>query len=216
MNHRPKVLLADDHSMLLEAFKRVLEPACEVVGCVTDGRALLEQAPRLQPEVVVVDIAMPRLNGLDAARQLKRLMPKVKLVFLTSNEDPDLAVAALQAGASGYLLKSSATSELFLAIQKALAGGTYLTPLITKGTPVGVFLQQHRRAAADNLTDRQREVLQLLAEGRPMKEVAGLLNVTARTVAFHKYTIMEQLGLKTGAELIQYAVRQGLVMDRRS
>lgn len=198
--------------MLLDAFKRVLEPACEVVGSVTDGRALLAAAPQLLPDIVVLDIAMPRLNGLDAGRQLKAAMPGVKLIFLTSNEDPDLAVAALHAGASGYLLKNSASSELFTAIQHALTGRIYVTPLLTKGEPLNVFLQHEPKLTADKLTGRQREVLQLLAEGRAMKEVAGLLNVTPRTVAFHKYTVMEQLGLKTSAELVQYAVEHGLVV----
>ena len=218
MNHRPRVLLADDHAMLLEAFKRMLEPDCEVVGTVADGRALLEAAPRLKPEVVVLDIAMPRLNGLDAGRQLNHLMPEVKLVYLTSNEDPDLAVEAFRAGASGYLLKNSASAELFAAIQNALAGKMYLTPLISKGVPPGVFLQQGSPAglAADKLTPRQREVLQLLAEGRSMKEVADVLQVTPRTVAFHKYTMMELLGIKTSAELVQYAVHHGLVQNRRT
>src|SRR5690606_11028549 len=132
-----------------------------------------------------------------------------KLIFLTSNEDPDLAVAAFRAGASGYLLKNSASSELFTAIRNALAGKTYLTPLISKGVPSAVFLRQgtHTKLSADKLTPRQREVLQLLAEGRPMKEVADVLKVTPRTVAFHKYTIMEHLGIKTSAELVQYAVQ---------
>lgn len=218
MSRHPKVLLADDHTLLLEAFKRVLEPDCEVVGVVTDGRALLEVAPRLQPEVVVLDIAMPRLNGLDAGRQLKQIMPEVKLIYLTSNEDPDLAVAAFRAGASGYLLKNSASSELFAAIRNAIAGRTYLTPLIRKGVPPGVFLQQGSTAGptTDKLTPRQREVLQLLAEGRSMKEVADVLQVTPRTVAFHKYTMMELLGIKTSAELVQYAVHHGLVQNRRA
>lgn len=218
MNRHPRVLLADDHSLLLEAFKRVLEPDCEVVGTVTDGHALLEIAPTLQPEVVVLDIAMPRLNGLDAGRRLKQLMPEVKLIFLTSNEDPDLAVAAFRAGASGYLLKNSASSELFAAIRNAFAGKCYLTPLISKGVPPGVFLQQGSTngPTTDKLTPRQREVLQLLAEGRSMKEVADVLQVTPRTVAFHKYTMMELLGIKTSAELVQYAVHHGLVQNRRA
>lgn len=214
MNCRPRILLADDHTMLLDAFKRVLEPACEVVGSVADGRALLAAAPKLKPDVIVLDIAMPRLNGLDACRQLKQMTPETKLVFLTANEDPDLAVEAFQAGASAYLLKNSASSELFTAIEQVLAGKIYLTPLVTKGTPVGVFLRRDVKASGEKLTARQREVLQLLAEGRAMKEVADLLGVTPRTVAFHKYTMMEQLGLKTSAELVQYAVANRLVAPR--
>ena len=211
---RPRVLLADDHTLLLEAFQRLLEPACEVVGRVADGRALLEAAPRLKPDVIVLDIAMPRLNGLDACRQLKQTMPETKLVFLTANEDADLVVEAFQMGASAYLLKNSASSELFTAIQHALAEKIYITPLVTKGTPVGVFLSRDVKAAGEKLTARQREVLQLLAEGRSMKEAGDVLKLTPRTVAFHKYTMMETLGLKTGAELVQYAVEHHIVSPR--
>lgn len=215
MNRRPRVLLVDDHRMLLDAFQRVLEPTCEIVGCVADGRALLEAAPRLKPDAIVLDIAMPRLNGLDACRQLMQTMPETKIVFLTANEDPDLALEALQAGARAYLLKHSAASELFTAIQHALAGRIYVTPLVMKGLPIGVFLSREVKAAGDKLTHRQREVLQLLAEGRGMKEVADLLGVTPRTIAFHKYTILEHLGLKTGAELVQYAVEHDMVVSKR-
>ena len=214
MNSRPRVLLADDHTILLDSFKRLLEPVCEVVGCVKDGRELLEAAPKLKPQVIVLDISMPRLNGMDACRQLKRLNPDAKLIFLTMNEDPDLAVEAFRLGASAYLLKSSAACELFTAIQNALSGKIYITPLITKGTPVGLFLNREIKTSSEELTERQREVLQLLAEGRLMKEVADILRVTPRTVAFHKYTIMEELGLKTSAELVQYAVQQGMLVSK--
>jgi DNA-binding NarL/FixJ family response regulator len=200
--------------MLLDAFRRLLEPRCEIVGTACDGRALLELAANTQPHVIVLDIAMPRLNGMDACAQLRQKMPGVRLVFLTVNEDPDLAAKAIGLGASGYLLKNSASGELFTAIERALAGKTYVTPLITKGVPLGVFLRRATKPAAEKLTARQREVLQLLAEGRVMKEVADLLQVSARTVAFHKYTIMEHLGLKTNAELIQYALEHGLLKQR--
>ncbi len=208
---RPRVLLADDHALLLEAFQRLLTPACEVVGTVADGRALLEVAPRLKPEVIVLDISMPRLNGIEACRQLQPQLPGAKWVFLTVSEDPDLAAEAFRLGASAFLLKSSAASELFAAIQMAMQGKRYVTPLLTKGVPLSVFLDRPSSRLAEKLTARQREVLQLLAEGRVMKEVADILKVTPRTVAFHKYTIMRQLGLKTTAELVQYAVRHGLV-----
>jgi DNA-binding NarL/FixJ family response regulator len=214
MNCRPRILLADDHTILLDSFKRMLEPSYEVVGCVKDGRELLEAAPKLKPQVIVLDISMPRLNGLDACRQLKRMNPEAKLIFLTMNEDADLAVEAFRLGASAYLLKSSAASELFTAIQNALHGKIYITPLITKGTPIGVFLNRQIRTSAEELTARQREVLQLLAEGRLMKEVADILQVTPRTVAFHKYSIMEELGLKTSAELVQYAVEHRMVVAK--
>jgi DNA-binding NarL/FixJ family response regulator len=208
---RPRVLLADDHRLLREAFARLLEPACEVVGAVADGRALLAAAPELSPDVVVLDVAMPLLNGLDAARQLKRGMPEVKVIFLTVNEDPDLAAEAFRAGASAYLLKNSAATELFQAIQEVLQGGVYVTPVATRGLVETVIRPHEAAAKANELTQRQREVLRLLAEGRTMKEVARILAITPRTVAFHKYGMMEQLGIKSSAELIQFAVKHRLV-----
>jgi len=211
MSARPRVLLADDHAMLLEAFTRLLSASCDVVGAVRDGRALLEAAPGLKPDVIVTDISMPGLNGVDACRQLRPKLPDTRWVFLTVNEDADLAREVFRLGASAFLLKSSAASELFTAIQKAMAGQRYLTPLIRRDMPEGVFLNQPAPADADKLTDREREVLQLLAEGRTMKEVAAVLRVTPRTVAFHKYEVMRRLGVRTGAELVQYAVKLGLV-----
>lgn len=215
VNPRPRVLLADDHAMLLDAFRRLLEPECEVVGTASDGRALLRLAAETEPDVIVLDISMPRLNGMDACRQLRGKFPAVKLIFLTVHEDPDLAAEALRLGASAYLLKSCASSELFTAIRMALAAQPYVTPMLTRGRPLGVFLRQASRTAADKLTTRQREVLQLLAEGRSMKEAAGVLNLTPRTVAFHKYAIMEVLGLKTSAELVQYAVEHRLLVPKK-
>ena len=175
------------------------------------GRSL----PKTNPAVVVLDISMPRLNGIEAAAQLRRKLPDVRIIFLTVNEDPDIAAEAIRLGASAFLLKSSASSELILAIEMALAGKTYITPLITKGKPLGLFLTEAGKPAADKLTARQREVLQLLAEGRSMKEAADILKLTPRTVAFHKYTMMETLGFKTGAELVQYAVEHRIVSPRR-
>ena len=203
---RPRVLIADDHKLLLAAFQKLLEPACDVVGTVLDGRALLNAAERLKPDVVVMDISMPRLNGLVAGEQLKQMMPEVKLIYLTVNEDPDLVAEALHVGASGYLLKASASSELFTAIQEVMRGGTYVTPLVTVGA-----VERDRETGSQKLTTRQREVLQLLAEGHSMKEAASLLDVTPRTVAFHKYRIMEELGIENNAELFQFAIKNGLV-----
>jgi DNA-binding NarL/FixJ family response regulator len=194
--------------MLLEAFRALLEPEFEVVGTATDGRMLIEEFSRLKPDVVVIDVGMPLLNGLDAGRQLKALQRSVKLIYLTMNPEPDLAREALRLGASGYVLKSSAASELKQAIHEALKGRSYITPLITQDV-VGLLLEPQNRP--HELTSRQREVLQLLAEGRSMKEVASILDVTPRTVAFHKYRMMEQLHLKTSAELVQYAVKHGIV-----
>ena len=208
---RPRVLLADDHKLLLEAFQKLLEPDCEVVGSVTDGRALLAAASKLKPDIIVLDISMPILNGLDVGRQLKKMMPDVKLIFLTVNEDPDFVSEAFRVGASGYLLKRSAASELFQAIREVCRGRAYVTPLVAQGM-VDSFIEGPKRGkASGKLTPRQREVLQLLAEGRSMKEAAAILNVTPRTVAFHKYRMMSALRLKTNAELIQFAIKRGLV-----
>lgn len=209
--NRPRVVLADDHALLLEALRKLLEPTCHVVATVTDGRALVETASRLRPDVVVVDINMPALNGLDAAQQVCAKRPETKVIFLTVNEDPDVAAEAIRRGAMGYLLKKSAATELFDAIERVMSGHAYITPLITRD-PAGVFVSRAEHSQrAPSLSLRQREVLQLLAEGRSMKEAAAILNVAPRTIAFHKYGIMKQHGLRTGAELVQYAVRLGLV-----
>ena len=212
---RPRVLLADDHTLLLEAFENLLEPDYSVVGAVSDGRALLAKAAELKPDVIVLDIAMPLLNGLDAARQLKKTMPAIKLIFLTMNEDPDLTTEAFRIGASGYLLKTSAASELTKAINEALCGRSYVTPLITQGMVESFIGRSDEERGGPQLTPRQREVLQLLAEGYSMKEAAKILKVTSRTVAFHKYRMMEQLHLKTNADLIQFAIREGMVPMER-
>jgi DNA-binding NarL/FixJ family response regulator len=208
---RPRVLLADDHRLLREAFARLLEPDCDVVGTVADGRALLDAAPDLRPDIVVLDIAMPLLNGLDAARQLRRLMPEVKVIFLTVSEDADLAAEAFRAGASGYLLKNSAASELVEAIREVSQGRCYVTPLATGGLVDSFLREPGSGTKAGALSPRQREVLQLLAEGRTMKEIARILNITARTVAFHKYGMMRDLGIKTSAELVQFAIKRHIV-----
>jgi DNA-binding NarL/FixJ family response regulator len=205
---RPRILLADDHALLLDAFTALLTPEFEVVGTVTDGRMLLEECARLKPDVVVLDIAMPLLNGLDAGRQLRAQRRSLKLIYLTMSTNPDLAAEALRLGASGYVLKTSAAHELTQAIRQALKGLSYITPLVTRDV-VGSLIQQ--RPARPHLTMRQCEVLQLLAEGRSMKEVGAILNLAPRTVAFHKYRMMEQLRLKTTAELVQFAVRHGVV-----
>jgi DNA-binding NarL/FixJ family response regulator len=207
---RPRVLLADDHALLLAAFEKLLADHCEVVGVVSDGRALVDAAERLRPDVIVLDIAMPLLNGLDAGRQIKQKLREVRLVFLTMNEDPALAAEAFRAGASAYLLKRSAASELRTALDEVMRGRSYVTPLVTGGM-VEALLDHGKGPQPVELTPRQREVLQLLAEGRSMKEVATVLNLAPRTVAFHKYEMMKQLGITSTAELIQYAVRQHIV-----
>lgn len=205
-----RVLLADDHTLLLGALANLLAEECDVVGQVSDGRALVAAAEELKPEVIVLDISMPLLNGVEAARQIKQKLKNVKLVFLTMNEDADLAAEAFRAGASAYLLKRSATSELPLAIREVMQGRSYVTPLVTEGL-VESLLQPQPRKPAHELTPRQREVLQLLAEGRSMKEVASILNLTPRTVAFHKYRMMDELKVKSTAELVQYAVKHHIV-----
>ncbi|HWO33142.1 MAG TPA: response regulator transcription factor [Candidatus Acidoferrum sp.] len=208
---RPRVLLADDHQMLLDALKGLLEPRYDVVGSVTDGRALLEAAEKLRPDIIVVDIAMPRLNGLDAARQLKKSMPRVKLIFMTMNEDPYMVGEAFRAGASAFLLKQAAGLELNEAIEQVLKGGSYVTPSAGKGLSDIALREPKNREHTPEPTARQREVIQLLAEGRTMKEVGCILFITPRTVAAHKYTAMEILQLKTNAELVQYAIKQRII-----
>ena len=208
---RPRVILADDHTLILDALKNLLEPEFEVVGMFADGRALMEGAAALNPNVIVLDISMPTMNGLSAGERLKQAMPLVKLVYLTMNHDPDMAGEAFRLGASAYLLKNSAAVELQNAIREVVRGGFYITPLMTKGMD-GSFVQNFKlRKSTSPLTLRQKEVLQLLAEGRSMKEVAFVLNVSPRTVAFHKYTMMEHLQIRSNAELIEYAMRSSIV-----
>jgi DNA-binding NarL/FixJ family response regulator len=205
-------MLADDHTILVEAFRKLLEPQYDIVGTVSDGRALLDIAPQLCPDAVIIDIGMPLMNGLEAGLRLKQLMPNVKLIFLTMNEDPDLAMEAMRGGASGYLLKSSAAEELLRAIQMALKGKSYVTSQIGRGMQKSFIKNPRAKGQAKSLTPRQREVVQLLAEGKSMKEVASVLKVTPRTVAFHKYRVMEELNLATTAELIQFAIKSRILV----
>ena len=206
--NRPRVLLADDHTLLLEAFEKLLIDEFDVVGAVSDGRALVAAVATLRPDVVVVDVSMPLLNGIDATRQIKQAQPETRIIILTMNEDPDLAAAAFRAGASGYLLKRSAASELGTAIREVMKRRSYITPLVAEGL-VGSMMEGGDGRPA--LTIRQREIVQLVAEGHSMKEVASILNIAPRTVAFHKYRIMEQLRIRTTAELIQFAIKNHIV-----
>jgi len=206
-----RIVLADDHAFLLDACQKMLEPDFEVLGIFTDGRALLEGAPPLKPDVIVLDIGMPLLNGLDAGKELKKRIRGVKLIFLTMYPDADLAREAMRAGASGYLLKTSAASELIKAIREAVKGRLYTTPSVARAMEDAFIQNPEGKRISKQLSPRQREVLQLLAEGRPMKEAAYILDVSTRTIAFHKYRMMEQLGLRSSAELIQFAVSQHLV-----
>ena len=207
---RPRLFLADDHSLILEAFTNLLEPKYEVVGTATDGRQMLAEVRKLKPEVVVLDITMPNLNGFDAGEKLKKYLPEVKLVFVTMNEDPELVTEAFRIGANAYLLKSSAAAELFQAIDVVLNNGKYVTPEITRNMIDEFIKNPAGEKTHAHLTVRQREVLQLLAEGNTMKQVAAILSITPRTVAFHKYQIMETLGIKTNSELIKYAIKHGI------
>lgn len=208
---RPRILLADDHVLIAQALAHLLRAEFDVVGTVSDGRALLTAAGELSPDVVVVDIGMPLLNGLDAGEQLKALHPHVKVIYLTQNREPRFAVEAFRRNASGYLLKDSAASELTTAIRDALRGKSYVSPLIAKGMLDEEWTPQGAHTMLRGLSAREREVLQLLAEGKSMKEVAALLHISPRTVEFHKYRIMEHLGVKTNAELVQQAIKLGLI-----
>jgi len=208
---RPRILLADDHKIVTEGLKGLLEPEFELVGIVEDGRALLAAAEKLRPDVIVADISMPLLNGIDSVRQIKKTHSEIKVVFLTMHPDVTYAVSAFEAGASGYVLKHSAPTELVTAIRSALNGRTFVTPLLA-----GEFMQHAKARAGQRdestrLTERQREILQLLAEGKSAREIATVLNISSRTVEFHKYRIMKDLGLKTAAELVHYAVRHGII-----
>jgi DNA-binding NarL/FixJ family response regulator len=208
----PRVLLADDHTLVLEGFRRLLEEHCDLVGTAEDGRTLIEAAERLQPDLVLLDISMPRLNGIDAARMLKKQYPAMKFIFVTMHADPSYVNEAFKAGASGYLLKRSAAQELTQAIQAVTKGDYYVTPLITKDV-ISAFIASGRPniPAADDLTARQREILQLVAEGFSAKEIAAQLTLSHRTIEFHKAKIMEVLDLHTTADLVKYAVAHGLV-----
>ena len=209
---KPTVLLADDHKIVLEGLKGLLEDEFEILAAVQDGRELLEKVEQLSPDVIVVDIGMPLLNGIDAVRQIKKSGFETKVVFLTMHQDAMYAKEALDAGALGFVLKHSAPSELTRAIEEALKGNTYISPAIAQE------LMQLYKGETDVkggafgvLTSRQREVLQLLAEGKSAKEIAKILHISARTVEFHKYNIMEHLGIKTSAELVHFAIKHGIV-----
>jgi len=212
---RPRVLVADDHTIVAEGLRSLLEPEFELVGVVQDGRSLIAEAKRIRPEVIVLDISMPLLNGIEAAQQIHKSDPNIKLIFLTMHPDVAFVREAFRAGASAYLLKRAAVSELVTAIRETLKGRSYLTPLITHET-LHFFLDKPSETVAgqsSELTLRQREVLQLVAEGRSIKEIASILHISPKTAAFHKYRIMDELGLRTTAELTQYAIKHRIVSN---
>jgi len=207
-----RVLLADDHKIVLEGLKSLLEPEFDLVGTVEDGIALVKEAERLHPDVIVADISMPLLNGIEAVRQIKKTDDRIKVVFLTMHPDVAYATMAFEAGASGYVLKGSASRELITAINDAMKERTYVTPMIA-----GELLQSYKKTQPGQdvfnkkLTHRQEEILQLLAEGYPIKEIANILHISPRTVETHKYNMMQELGLKTTTDLVKYAIKQGII-----
>ncbi len=209
--HNARLLLADDHKLLAEACKKLLEPEFQVLAVVEDGRSLVKAARDLRPDVVILDIGMPELNGLDAGEQIKRTLPHAKLVFLTMVTAPDVAAEAFRRGASGYVVKQAAADELLTAVRKVLRGESYMSSAITRETVQFLLRTGATPSHEKQITGRQREVLQLLAEGKSMKEIASILNIQTGTVAFHKYKMMETLGVKTNAELLQYAIKNHVV-----
>lgn len=212
MNNRCRILIADDHNLVAELCRRLLETEFDVVGVVSDGRALVRASGELKPDVIVLDIAMPLLNGLDAGRQVKQVRPAVKLIYLTMNPDADVAAEAFARGASGYLLKTCAAAEMVLAVHQVLRGEAYLCKALSRDTINSIRWEGKELVNEDErFTDRQREVLQLLAEGKMMKEVGNILQMTTRTVAYHKYRIMDLLGTRNNAELVKYAVRNHMI-----
>jgi DNA-binding NarL/FixJ family response regulator len=205
-----RVVIADDHTLVLEAFKAMLSDRVDVVATASDGRELIKIVRETEPDVVVTDISMPGLNGFDASMKLLKYLPDLKLIFLTVSDDPDMVVQAIRSGAKGYLLKSSAVSELLQAIETVAGGETYITPLVT-GEALDDLISGKTQGQLEQLTVRQREILQLIAEGHTMKETARILSLAPRTVAFHKYRIMENLGIDNSAELVRYAYKSGLL-----
>jgi len=206
---RARILLAEDHAVVAEGLKLLIEKSHNVIGIVANGRALVTEATKAQPDLIVLDIGMPLLNGMDAARRIRERLPKVKIVFLTMQENPNLAAAAMQLGSVGFVIKHSAGSELLRAIDQVLSGRNYLTPKLKSDD--WVVMKRRQAQFGKEMTDRQREILQLCAEGRSIKEVAWLLNLSVKTVEFHKYHIMELFELKNIADLVLFALEQGLI-----
>jgi DNA-binding NarL/FixJ family response regulator len=209
---RTRILIADDHVLVAETFRSFLEPQYQVVGVVTNGKSLLTAAKKTAPDIVLLDLAMPLFNGIDAGEELKRQLPKVKIIVITMNEDPEVASTVLRHWASSYLLKKSASIELTQAISEVLHGHSYVTPSMAQKV-MFEFIRDPNKSRSKQLTPRQREVLQLLAEGHSMKEAAGVLNIAVRTIAFHKYRIMEDFGLKNNADLVRLAIREHLISE---
>jgi DNA-binding NarL/FixJ family response regulator len=208
---RTTVLIGDDHEIVVEGLRRVLEHEFDVVGAVADGLALVNTAEEIRPDVIVADISMPRLNGIEAARQIRASSKRTKVVFLSMHPDVVYVAEALQAGGSAYVLKSSAGIEIIAAIREALRGGTFITAAIDRAAVEAQMKRDQRSDALPELSQRQREVVQMVAEGRSTKEIAGILNISPRTAEFHRYRAMQALGVHTLAELVQYAVKHRVV-----
>jgi DNA-binding NarL/FixJ family response regulator len=206
---RPRILIADDHAMFAEALCVFLEPTFNVIGMVVDGRALMKEFTRLRPDVIVTDVAMPLLNGLDAALRIREQAPNVKFMFLTMLDDPNLAAAALELGPVAFLLKRSCGSELLKAMEQILHGRPYVTPKLKAEDWVAA--KARARQFSRDLTKRQRDVVQLFAEGRPMKEIAAILNLSEKTVEFHKHHVMEAFNIKSNADLVLFGLKRGLI-----
>ncbi len=206
-----KVVLADDHTILIDAIKRVLEPEFKVVGTFSDGRSLLDSIESLNPDVAIIDINMPVMDGLTAGIKLKSMMPHVRLIYLTMDQDVDTAMEAFRIGASGYVIKASAVSELVTAIRTVSWGGFYTSPALTQNMVGSLVHNSKKSKKTYKMTPRQREVIKLLAEGNSMVDIADQLGITPRTVQFHKYTVMQELEIDSNAELISYAIKNGLI-----
>jgi DNA-binding NarL/FixJ family response regulator len=214
---KPRLLLADDHTLLLEGIRLLLEPEFELVGSVEDGQTLLVAAKTLKPDVILLDISMPRLNGIDAARRLRKILPSARLIFLTMHAGADYVTEAFRAGAMGYILKRAAASELLTAIHTVLKGNHYVSPLVTRNSlDLLISSSKPKGKLSDRLTPRQREVLQLVAEGRSRKEIASILNISVKTVEFHKGKLMRELNLQTVADFTRYAIEHGIITAERS
>jgi DNA-binding NarL/FixJ family response regulator len=207
---RARILLADDHALMLDGFHNLLEPKFEVVGTAADGKELVEAALRLKPDLIILDITMPVLNGIDAARQIRKHLPLVKLLFVTMHTSPTYLVAALEAGANGYALKSSGRNEILNAVETVLNGTRYITPGVGNER-LRQWRDPAQAAASLRLSARERQILQLTAEGKSRKEVAHTLGISEKTVAFHKNNLTRKLGLRSTAQLTRYALEEGLI-----
>ena len=214
---RPRLLLADDHTLLLEGIRLMLEPEFELVGSVEDGQSLLAAASKLKPDIILLDISMPALNGIDAARRIRRLLPAVKMIFLTMHADADYVAEAFRAGAMGYLLKRAAASELKIAIREVIKGNYYVSPLVARNAlNLLISSAQPGDKPSDHLTPRQREILQLVAEGRSHKEIASILHISIKTVESHKATLARAFNLHSAADFTRYAIAHRIIAAERS